>query len=331
MARGSLIASWLIPVRDGVRWLGRAVGSALADSGPEDEIWVIDDGSTDDPGSVLPRDPRIRLLRQGPLGIARALEHGRQAASGAFLVRLDADDVSLPGRMGRQRAALLADPGLGVVGGQARMVREDGPVPEGMARYLAWVNGLRDLRAALLIESPLFHPATMLRAEAVAAVGGWRQGDLPEDYDLWLRLAGAGFGLAAVDQPVVQLLDRPDRLTRTDPRYRRSAFRGLKIAWARAHLAGPGTRVVVWGAGREGRPWIRAMRAAGAALPFVVDLRAGGQRQGVPIRTAEALVGAELDLLLVAVGARGARDLIRKRLHALRPDLQEGVHWWAVA
>jgi len=322
--------SWILPVRDGRRWLREAALSALDDSRDDDELIVIDDGSSDDPGAALPDDPRVRLIHQPPSGIVAALERGRAAARGPYLARLDADDRSLPGRLAAQRAALRDDPTLGVVGGQARIRRDDGPVPEGMRRYVAWLNDLRDPHAVLLVESPLFHPAVMVRAAALAQVGGYRDGDFPEDYDLWLRLAGARWRLRNLERRVVVLRDRSDRLTRADPRYRRAAFRQLKMEWLVAHHLQPGMRVVVWGGGREGRPWIRWLRARGMIVPAVVDLRPG-VRQGVPVITSEALPGVACDRLIAAVGARGARALIRARLRTLRPDLVEGSGWWAVA
>lgn len=318
--------SWLLPVRDGRRWLRRAVDSGLAQCAPDDEFIVVDDGSTDRPAEVLPADPRLVLLHQPPRGIVAALEHGRAHACGDLIARLDCDDVALPGRVDAHRAAMAADPSLGAIGGQAVL---EGSLGEGMSRYVAWVNRLTDLHAALLVESPLFHPAVTLRAEAAAQVGGYRDGDFPEDYDLWLRLAAAGWRLENTPAPVVQLTDRPDRLTRADPRYRRAAFTQLKMEHLAARLPGP-RRVVVWGAGRSGRGWIRWALQQGHTVPVVIDLFVQTERQGVPVRPPEALVGLELDLLVVAVGARGARDEIREMLSALRPDLQEGRGWIAV-
>lgn len=322
--------SWLLPVRDGRRWLSEAVSSALGELGAHDEIVVVDDGSSDGSGDVLPAHPRIRLLRQPPRGIAAALEHGRRHARGRWLARIDADDRVLPGRIAAQLQILQADPGCAVVGGRARLVADAGEVPAGMRHYVDWVNGLDDLDAALFVESPLFHPATTLRAAAVAEVGGWREGDLPEDYDLWLRLSAAGWRLRAVPDEVVVIRDRPSRLTRTDPRYRRAAFRDLKMNHLAAHVLPAGCRLVIWGAGREGRPWLRWARACGYEVPLVVDLREG-IRQGLPVRRDEALRTVAFDHLLVAVGARGARALIRGRLAELRPELVEGRDWWAVA
>ncbi len=331
-------ASWLIPVRDAAGTVGEAVASALADSGADDEVIVVDDGSADalaeEPpggGGILPADRRLRVLHAPPGGIVAALERGRRLARGAILARLDADDRALPGRLEAQRAALAADPRLAAVGGRARIRRDDGPVPEGMRRYVAELNGIRDPHPVLLAACPLFHPAVALRAAAVAAIGGYRDGDFPEDYDLWLRLAGAGWRLANLDREVVLLRDRDDRLTRRDPRYRRAAFRALKMAWVDRHLLPEPRRVVVWGAGRNGRPWIRHLLERGHAVPAALDLAPGGTRRGVPVLPPEALRDLDFDLLLVAVGARGARAIIRERIAALRPDLVEGRDWWAVA
>lgn len=317
--------SWLLPVRDGRAWLREAVDSVLAELGPADELIVIDDGSADHPEDCLPRDPRLRLIPTPPQGIAGALEVGRRVARGALLARIDADDVVLPGRIAAQRALLDADPGLAVVGGRGILRPGAG---EGMRRYLDWLNALTDLGPALLIESPILHPAATLRAAAVAEVGGWRSGDLPEDYDLWLRLAGAGHRLGAVAREVVLIRDRPERLTRTDPRYRREAFTRLKLEHAARHLLPGRRRIAIWGAGRSGRPW---RRLAGSALVAVVDRFIIGTRQGKSVWPPEALAELDLDLLLVAVGAQGAREEIRADLARIRPDLIEGAGWWAVA
>ena len=42
------------------------------------------------------------------------------------------------------------------------------------------------------------------------------------------------------------------------------------------------------------------------------------------------LLDLDLDILLVAVGARGARNQIRNELATLRPDLVQGHNWWAL-
>jgi hypothetical protein len=211
------------------------------------------------------------------------------------------------------------------------MRADGGEVPEGMRRYTGWVNSLDDPRAGLLVESPLFHPAVLMRADAVEAVGGYRDGPFPEDYDLWLRLVEAGWRIAALPHDVVLLRDRPGRLTRTDPRYARAAFGPLKRDWVGRVLLRTRRRVVVWGAGQEGTPWIRWLLQQGHEVPAALDIKHGRVRQGVPVLAPDLLPSLSFDLLLVAVGARGARDEIRERITTMCPTLVEGRDWWAVA
>lgn len=323
--------SWLIPVRDGGQWLDAAIESALAECAATDEVVVVDDGSRNEPQGACFQDSRVRLIRQRALGIVEALERGRKVCKHPYIARLDADDVVLPGRLLKQVRVLDEHPNVAVVGGQARMIRDDGPVPEGMRRYVDWVNGLQDLHSQLLVESPLFHPAVLMRASAVEGVGGYRGGDLPEDYDLWLRLVSAGHRIMAVEREVVQLRDRPDRLTRTDSRYSAASFMRVKQEWLSAGPLSNTRRVALWGAGKTGRRWLRWLLAQGHTVPVVIDVHHRTERQGVPVFGASVLPDLDVELLLVAVGARGARDIIRAEIEVLRPEWKEGVDWWALA
>jgi hypothetical protein len=199
-----------------------------------------------------------------------------------------------------------------------------------MQRYVDWVNGLQDLHRELLVESPLFHPAVCFRAKAVEAVGGYRDGPLPEDYELWLRLVGAGWRLENLSQTVVLIRDRPERLTRKDPRYDKAAFRRVRQEFLRSGPLAKPTRVVVWGGKKGARPWIQWLAKEGHELVAVIDIVPGTERGGRPLLQPEALAELEFDLLLVSVGRRGARELIRADIARLRPELQEGRDWWAV-
>lgn len=315
--------SWLVPVRD-ASTVGEAVASAVAECAPDHEVVVVDDGSAVPVGSAgcpLPQDRRVRVLRQEATGIVAALNRGLAACRGAWIARLDADDVALGGRIAAQLAAVRAS--RAVIGGRAVAL---GPVGPGMLRHIAWVNGC-DPHAELLVEAPVFHPGVLLRAEAVRALDGWRDFDGPEDYDLWLRLVAAGWEIHNVPTDVVAVRDRAERLTRTDRRYRPEAHRRLKQAWLAPRLP---SRVHVWGAGKGGTPWLRWLVERGVEVPCAFDVHAGGRRHGVPIRAREEVREEEIDVLLVAVGAVGARAEIRAMLHTWRPDLVEGRDWWAV-
>ncbi len=327
----------LLPAWNAAATVGAAVRSALDQGASVGRVVLVDDGSTDGTADAARHaaagDPRLVVLERPHRGLVAALNDGLQACEAPYIARLDADDVALPGRVDAQLRALRADPRLAAVDGLVELV---GGPPEGMRLWAEWINGLAAPGAIdreLLVESPLVHPGTTLRRAALDAVGGYRHGDFPEDYDLWLRLHAAGWALAKLPLPVVRMTDHPARLTRTDPRYGHAGFRAVRQAWlAATHLQTP-RRVAVCGNGREGKLWHRWLRAQGHAIPALLDVNArwiGRERWGTPVRGWTELPQLDADLLLVAVGARGARGDVRRTIAALRPEWQEGEAWFAV-
>lgn len=313
----------LLPARDAERTVRAAAASVLRQTERDLALVAVDDGSTDGTGAILARlaerDPRVVVVRGPGEGIARALNRGLAACDAEVVARMDADDVAHPARLARQLEALEADPSLAAVGARVRLFprRE---VREGMRRYVAWLNGLVTpelVRRDLLVEAPLVHPAAAIRRDALAAAGGWRDGPFPEDYDLWLRLAEAGGRLTNVPATLLAWRESAGRLTRTDPRYALARHVALKCAFlARGPLAGR-REVALWGAGETGKAFADALRAEGISVALFVEVdrkKIGRTVRGAPVVGYEDVGRARGLPLLVAVGAPGARDLIRAEL-----------------
>jgi GT2 family glycosyltransferase len=316
-------AAVLLPARDAARTVRSAAVSILRQSFRDLALVAVDDGSADGTPDVLARlaerDRRVVVVRGPGEGIARALCRGLARCDADVVVRMDADDVSHPRRVELQLAALDADPALAAVGSRVRLFprRE---VAGGMARYAAWLNGLVTpalVARDLLVESPLVHPASAIRRQVLEDAGGWRDGDFPEDYDLWLRIAARGGGLVNLPHVLLDWRESAARLTRTDPRYALARHVALKAAWLAAGPLSARREVAIWGAGETGRAFARALAAHGVApaLFLEVDPRKIGRTvQGAPVRSFEEVEKARGLPLLVAVGAAGARDLIRAEL-----------------
>lgn len=90
--------SIITPVYNGEKYLQAAIDSVLAQTYPNWELIVIDDGSTDSTPEILDRysDSRIRKVRQENRGEAVARNTGLDLARGSYIAFLDADDVYLP-------------------------------------------------------------------------------------------------------------------------------------------------------------------------------------------------------------------------------------------
>lgn len=330
--------SVLLPVRDAEATLDEAIASIRAQSFPGWELIAVDDGSTDASPEILcgwaGRDPRIRTIRRPPRGIVPALETARRAARAPLLARMDADDRSHPGRLEAQLERLEARPGTVLVGAHVRYFPRR-RVREGARRYEGWLASLRspaDLDRDLWVECPLAHPTFLARADAVAAVGGYREVEGPEDYDLLLRLRLAGGGLDVVPRVLLDWREGAGRLSRTDPRYAPEAFRRLKLRHLRQGPLGERDGLLIWGAGPVGKAFARTALALGIEVRAFVDVdprKIGQEVHGAPVVARDEVRRFRGALGVAAVGREGARDDIRRSFREL--GWREGRDFVAVA
>src|SRR5262245_39044227 len=98
--------SVVMSVYNGASHLAATLDSVLSQEGVELEFIVVNDGSTDKAGEILDdyarRDDRVRVIHQRNTGLTYALIRGCAAATGEFIARQDAGDVSLAGRLASQ-------------------------------------------------------------------------------------------------------------------------------------------------------------------------------------------------------------------------------------
>ncbi|APR85561.1 Glycosyl transferase, group 2 family protein [Minicystis rosea] len=314
--------SVLLPYRDAAETVAEALGSVLDERGIDFEVIAIDDGSRDAGPAIVDRlaarEPRVVPLATGGLGIAGALAHGTSIARGELVARMDADDISLPGRLAAQAALLDADPDLGAAGTLVDAFPADA-VGEGMRRYVAWLNSLitpADHDRDLFVESPLCHPSVIMRRDALDRAGGYLDVPWAEDYDLWLRIHAAGFRLAKVPEVLLRWRQHARRATLVDPRYALHRFDALKARHLAPRLRTKARPIAVWGAGKTGKHLARALEAEGVQPALFVDIdprKIGSVARGVPIVAPSELPHGTYTIV-VAVGARGARDIVRGRL-----------------
>jgi glycosyltransferase involved in cell wall biosynthesis len=166
-------------------YLEEALGSALAQTYPDFEVLLVDDGSTDAQTIALldrlPLHPRLRVMRTANQGVARARNCGISAASGTYILPLDADDRILPGYLARAVPILDQRPEVGFVGCHYRTFGEL------ETKYTPQKYCLPEL----LVEN-VVPISSLFRRVCWEQIGGYAPEVSIEDWDLWLGMLEYG-------------------------------------------------------------------------------------------------------------------------------------------
>jgi glycosyltransferase involved in cell wall biosynthesis len=192
--------SVLLPVYNNEAYLRPAVESILSQSFQDFELLVLDDGSSDRSLEILQSYlPRLKITSRENRGFRTTLNELISMASGEYLARMDADDISEPDRLKKQVKFLDENPDHVIVGGGLLRINCNG-LPIG---YMSFPISHEEIDAANLIgHTSISHPAAMIRRSTMVSIGGYRDFPYAEDLDLWLRLAEVG-KLANLPLPVL--------------------------------------------------------------------------------------------------------------------------------
>ena len=187
MTNESPLVSVIIPCFKQAHYLSEAIESALAQTHPNFEIIVVDDGSPDDPAAIVRKYPQVQLVRQVNQGVSAARNSGLYASTGEYLVFLDADDRLLPDALAIGVRMLQADAQCGFYYGHVQLIDADGALlPSPPFRP---VDGA--FYTSLLRRNDIWSPGqVMYRRDVVIEANGFdRNFASAADYDLNLRIA----------------------------------------------------------------------------------------------------------------------------------------------
>lgn len=329
-----------MPVHNAAATLRSTLPTLAAQTIEDFELVVVDDGSEDESVELIreffPDSGRLKLLQPGRVGLVPALQKGLKACSGTWVARMDADDLMAPHRLEAQLAFASQNPQLQVISSQVQSFRDDPneELGEGYSLYDAWINGLTShdhIFRERFVESPIPHPSAMFLKSAIEAIGGYQDHGWPEDYDLWLRAMHHGLQFGKVPEVLLYWRDQEGRTSRVDPRYH--AYEFLKC---KAHYLSCGPlkkkQTVIWGAGPIGKRLGRYLEEEGVEIVAYLDIdpkKIGTERRGVEVVSASELQRFEGTPLITAVGARGARALIRDELR--KANWVEGIDYYCAA
>jgi glycosyltransferase involved in cell wall biosynthesis len=185
--------SVVLPIFNSRNILNEGLNQAKSILGADDELIVVNDGSTDispdELFSLIGTDRRIVLFNRDHFGLVSSLNFAIKHASNEIIARADIDDVYAPDRLRIQKAFLNENHNISAVFSDYSFIDELG-------------GGLGEIRTAIFPQLTRLslinpqrtpHPVVMFRKSAFEEVGGYLAEDFPaEDLGLWLRMARQG-------------------------------------------------------------------------------------------------------------------------------------------
>lgn len=205
------MVSVIIPTFNRAELLGKAVGSVLAQTYTDFELFVVDDGSTDRTADVVGafNDARIVFLRQENRGRSAARNRAIALSRGRYVAFLDSDDEYLDHKLSCQVAYMDTHPEVGMVYTSAHCIDEGGNLLERHA-YTASVEGNIYKDVAFFQPVTITLPTVMVRREILQLVGLFDEAmERFEDTDLWRRIAKR-FLVGVIKEPTCKLRTHAD-------------------------------------------------------------------------------------------------------------------------
>lgn len=207
---GPPLVSIIIPCWNAEAYVGEAIDSALAQTYPNIEVIVIDDGSTDGSLDVIQSfGERIRWETGPNQGACAARNRGIRLAKGEVLQFLDADDWLYIDKVARQ-VALLWETGVCSVYCDVWMIDSDKP----LLPMIYWAHETHSDPVCIALGSNAGTTSGLHRREIVERIGGFDE-SLPcaQDRDFHLRLAIDSHAVSVISEALVTTWRRKDSVS----------------------------------------------------------------------------------------------------------------------
>jgi glycosyltransferase involved in cell wall biosynthesis len=178
--------SVLMPVYNAASCIGDALQSILRQTLREFEAIIIDDGSSDNTLDVIRNfnDPRIRLLKLSRnVGPINAANIGLAEVNAPYIIRMDADDISMPERFEKQYQFMEQHQDTGVCGTGVKITGQS-------SKEITKPEHNNEIVACMLFSNPVALSSAIIRSSLMREKGFRYRDKFPHmaEYDLWYRL-----------------------------------------------------------------------------------------------------------------------------------------------
>ncbi len=184
--------SVIMPCYNEEKNVKEAVESILNQTFTDFELIIIDDCSTDGTFGILEyyekKDKRVRILKNSSnIGVAASANIGIKNSYGTYIARMDADDFSLPERLEKQYRYMERNQEVVLLGTFCKNV--DGLGSKKLVSFPQEDEGIREYMKR---DNPFIQSSTMFKKIVSGGLVQYRDMQVYEDYDLWIRLGSFG-------------------------------------------------------------------------------------------------------------------------------------------
>jgi len=177
--------SVIMPVYNAQNYVEEAILSILNQTYQNFEFIIINDGSTDKSLEIIQKyalqDNRIKVISRENKGLPYSLNEGIKLAKGKYIVRMDADDISISDRIERQLKFMENHLEVGIVGGAIISNH----------KIFTYYTNDKMIKAELIFSTPFAHPCVMIRKEIITKYNLFYNEKFlhSQDFELFSRMA----------------------------------------------------------------------------------------------------------------------------------------------
>lgn len=213
--------SVLLSAFNAEKFLKESLESILNQTYTNFELIIINDGSSDRTQGIIDAysDPRIKcILHTQNRGLIQSLNEGILCAKGAYIVRMDADDIAFLNRIQVQVHFMESNPQIAAVGSHAIFFEKNTEFPIENWALDQETNTILKIKKALIWENCLIHPSMCLRANIAKDLLYDPNQKNYEDYDLWLRIIANDYSIAKINEPLIYYRVQESSITQSSIR-----------------------------------------------------------------------------------------------------------------
>lgn len=187
-----------------IEYLQNAINSIIHQTYNNIEFVIVSDNPNNYALNAYIRsitDKRIKFIENPTnLGLTKSLNIGLKMCRGSYVVRMDADDISLPDRIEKQVAYMDAHPEVTACGGKALAINE---YDEVISKINVPTNQ-RIFKYYALFASPIIHPTVIIRTSQDISIQYDETFRYAQDYALWVSLLSQNYVLSNIDDVILK-------------------------------------------------------------------------------------------------------------------------------